>query len=171
MRYIFFLLLISVGSQVNAQWNFWRSVPIDQKEFGACHIDQPSLIKPAGDDTLVLDDLKFTIQGKFKGLDNFLLLKVIPFGRYYLANEATGVFEELIAMPVFSQSMKAFICQGNIAGRPNIALYKIQNNTIDKEFGVELKETINEVDCVNDSSFCIKDINSKYWKYSRNVIN
>jgi hypothetical protein len=171
MRYILFIILISLAGQGNAQWNLWKSGPIGQNDFSACHVAQPALIKPSGDnDTLTLDDMKFKILGNFKGLDNFMLLRVIPFGRYFLANEATGVFEELIAMPVFSQSMKAFICQGNIAGRPNIAFYRIQNNTIDKEFGVELGETINEVDCVNDSSFCIKDINSKYWKYTRRVV-
>ncbi len=168
MRYIFFLILVCVGSQVNGQWNLWRSVAIDQKDFIACHVTQPALINSSGEgDTLVLDDLKFKVLGSFKGLEYYMLLRVIPFGRYYLANEASGIFEELIAMPVFSQSMKAFICQGNIAGRPNIAFYRIQNNVINKEFGVELSETINEVDCVNDSSFCVKDINNKYWKYTR----
>jgi len=168
MRFIFFLVLVSVASQVNAQWNLWKSVAIDQKEFSSCHVSQPSLINSSGDnDTLVLDDMKFKILGTFKGLEYYMLVRVIPFGRYYLANEASGVFEELIAMPFFSQSMKSFVCQGNIAGRPNIAFYRIQNNTISKEFGVELGETINEVDCVNDSTFCVKDINNKYWKYTR----
>jgi len=168
MRYVFFLLLISTACRVNAQWNLWKSSPIDQKEFNSCHVTQPSLINSSGEnDTLVIDDMKFKILGNFKGLESFTLLRVIPFGRYYLANEASGIFEELIAMPVFSQSMKVFVCQGNIAGRPNIAFYRIQNNAINKEFGVELPETINEVDCVNDSSFCARDINNKYRKYNR----
>jgi hypothetical protein len=171
MRYIFFLIVISVTSEVNAQWNLWKPSPIDQKEFSACHVVQPSLInQPVENDTLTLDDMKFKILGNFRGLDSFLFLRVIPFGRYYLANEITGVFEELIAMPVFSQSMKAFVCQGNIAGRPNVAFYQIQQNTINKEFAVEVRETINEVDCVNDSSFCVKDINAKYWKYNRKEV-
>jgi hypothetical protein len=168
MRYIFSLILISFVSQVSGQWNFWKPVPIDEKDFRTCHLAQPVLIKPSGDnDTLALDDMRFKILGNFKGLEDFMLLRVIPFGRYFLANEGTGVFEELIALPVFSQSLKSFVCQVNIAGRPNIAFYRIQTNTINKEFGVELKETINEVDCVNDSSFCVKDINNKYWKYFR----
>jgi hypothetical protein len=171
MRYAFSLILISFVSQVSGQWNLWKSEPISQKEFSACHVAQPALINLPGDnDTLALDDMKFKILGNFKGLDDFMLLRVIPFGRYYLANEAKGVFEELIAMPIFSQSMKAFVCQGNIAGRPNISFYRIKDNTIDKEFGVELRETINEVDCVNDSSFCVKDINSKYWEYRRSRV-
>lgn len=171
MRYVLFLLLIAMACQANAQWDLWKPVSIEQKEFGACHVVQPSLINQPGDnDTLSVDDMKFKILGNFKGLENFMLLRVIPFGRYYLANEASGVFEELIAMPVFSQSMKVFVCQGNIAGRPNIALYRIKDNVIIKEFGVELKETINEVDCVNDSSFCVKDINSQYWKYIRKEV-
>lgn len=167
MKYIFFLVLVVVASEVNSQWNLWKSAPIDQKEFSSCHVIQPSLINAPEDDTLVVDDMKFKVLGTFKGLEYYTLVRVIPFGRYYLANEASGVFEELIAMPVFSQSMKSFVCQGNIAGRPNIAFYRIQNNTITREFGVELSETINEVDCVNDSTFCVRDINSKYWKYTR----
>lgn len=168
MRYFFFIALISAATCVNAQWNLWKPLPIDQKEFSSCHVAQPSIINtPAENDTLVLDDMKFKILGNFKGLEGFLLLRVIPFGRYFLANEASGIFEELIAMPVFSQSMKSFVCQGNIAGRPNIAFYRIQNNVIDKEFATELRETINEVDCVNDSSFCVRDINNKYLKYIR----
>jgi hypothetical protein len=171
MRYFFSLILISFVSLVNGQWNLWKSEPIDEKNFSTCHVAQPVLIKLSGDnDTLTLDDMKFKILGNFKGLEDFMLLRVIPFGRYFLANDGTGVFEELIAMPIFSQSMKAFVCQGNIAGRPNIAFYKIKNNTIDKEFGVELRETINVVDCVNDSSFCVKDINNKYWKYIRKEV-
>src|SRR4051812_22455732 len=107
MRYIFLLILISGTIPVNAQWQLWKSTPIDQKEFSACHVAQPDLIKPSGDnDTISLDDTKFKILGNFKGLEDFMFLKVIPFGRYYLANEASGIFEELIAMPVFSQSMK-----------------------------------------------------------------
>lgn len=171
MRNTFIFFLISMACQVNAQWNLWKPVQIDQKEFAACHVVQPVLNNYNGEnDTLSVDDMKFKILGNFKGLENFMLLRVIPFGRYYLANEASGVFEELIAMPVFSQSMKVFVCQGNIAGRPNIALYRIQDNIINKEFGVELGETINEVDCINDSSFCVKDINSKYWRYIRKEV-
>lgn len=170
MRHFLIVLMISVASQGKAQWDLWKRVPIEQKEFGSCHVVQPALVNQAGDnDTLTVDDMNFKILGNFKGLESFMLLRVIPFGRYYLANEASGVFEELIAMPVFSQSMKVFVCQGNIAGRPNIAFYRIQDNAISKEFGVELKETLNEVDCVNDSSFCVKDINSQYWKYSRKI--
>ena len=168
MRYVLFIVLFFAATRVNAQWNLWKPVAINQQEFSSCHVTQPSIINPpAENDTLVLDDMKFKILGNFKGLEGFLLLRVIPFGRYFLASEASGIFEELIAMPVFSQSMKAFVCQGNIAGRPNIAFYRIQNNVIDKEFATELRETINEVDCVNDSSFCVRDINNKYWKYIR----
>lgn len=163
--------MVAAASQLNAQWNLWKPVPMDQKEFSACHVVQPSIINQPGDnDTLSIDEMKFKILGNFKGLDDFMLLRVIPFGRYYLANEESGVFEELIAMPVFSQTMKVFVCQGNIAGRPNIAFYKIQGKAINKEFGVELRETINEVDCVNDSSFCVKDINGKYWNYIRKEV-
>ena len=109
MRYILFIVLIFLASGVSAQWNLWKSAPIDQKEFISCHVNQPSLINVSEDDTLVVDDMKFKVLGTFKGLEYYMLVRVIPFGRYYLANEASGVFEELIAMPVISQSMKAFV--------------------------------------------------------------
>lgn len=167
MRLVLLITLLLISDEMFPQFVKWNVVPIDKTQYGNCPVVQPSLKKPSkGKDTIATDEMKFAILGSFKTVNSFTLMKSIPDNKYYLTNEDTGLSEELLGFPVFSASLKKFVCLGDASGRQLIRLYEIQKDKLNVKFEVPITKPATEINCVTDSSFYLKDISEGYWKYA-----
>ena len=167
MRSVLLISIVLVSNQAVAQQVKWSVTSIDKNQYSQCPVTAPILKKPArGTDTIATDEMKFAILGTFKSINSFTLMKSVPNNAFYLTNNDTGLTEELLGFPVFSSSMKKFVCFGDASGRQLIRTYEIQKDKLNVKLEIPIAQTPLEIGCVTDSSFNVKDVSENYWRYT-----
>lgn len=145
------------------------SVQITNAEYNSCASTQPLLLKDSsGNDTLTLDKMKFKILGVFKST-NMILLKSLSDNSYSMIDKESGWMETLLNFPVFSSDLKIFGCFGTSFGREMIKVYKINDLGFDLLCGFSCPEKVIQINCLNETSFYVKDIDKKCLKYTLEV--